>query len=279
MASTGSDWPVACRTASLPRRMKTCAGQPGSRSRHTDVVLQLIADRELAGRDLVLLAERLQRLDRLVVRVDVRAEGDIGLAVSAGVPDAQRTFVYSWPGYTTVSSGNARKVVLSLGGSQRSLLTLSKARAVMLDCGARCRRDESVRTLCASLPACLRTVRSQYCSCACTLEEPAAASMEECIAALRQRDRPRFSAPAECRPLPILLHEETDRVLGMARRRVASHFDAADVEGLAVLDLVGQALALLRAAVDLDAREVLGELVVAARVVVIWRASASTARS
>jgi len=65
----------------------------------------------------------------------------------------------------------------------------------------------------------------------------------------------------------------------MARRRVASHFDAADVEGLAVLDLVGQALALLRAAVDLDAGEVLGELVVAAGVVVVCTVSASASRS
>ena len=43
-------------------------------------MLQLVADRELARRDLVLLAERLQRLDRLVVRVDVGGEGDVRLA-------------------------------------------------------------------------------------------------------------------------------------------------------------------------------------------------------
>ena len=64
----------------------------------------------------------------------------------------------------------------------------------------------------------------------------------------------------------------------MARRRVASHFDAADVEGVAVLNLFGQALTLLRAAVYLDAGEVLGELVVAAGVVVVCTASAWTAR-
>ena len=110
--------------------MKTCAGQPGSDLRATGIVLQLVADRELAGRDLVLLAERLQRLDRLVVRVDVRAEGDIGLSGLADDPGERRTFVYSCPGYTTVSSGKARNVLLRLSGSQRNVPTIGKARAV-----------------------------------------------------------------------------------------------------------------------------------------------------
>lgn len=54
----------------------------------------------------------------------------------------------------------------------------------------------------------------------------------------------------------------------MAGSMIASNFDVlADSKGIKVLDLLGQAGALLRSAIDVDSRELLCELGITARMI------------